>query len=74
MKDFNFKKLGSRIESTRKSLKLTQEEVATSCCVHPSRIGYIERGQKEPSLRLLNKIASVLGVSIEKLVEGCGAI
>ena len=74
IKEFNYKKLGNNIRTAREAINMTQEVLATSCNMHPSRIGYIERGQKEPSLRLLNKISVIVGISVESLVKGCGAI
>ena len=73
IKEFNYKKLGNNIRTAREAINMTQEVLATSCNMHPSRICYIERGQKEPSLRL-NKISVIVGISVESLVKGCGAI
>lgn len=48
---------------------LTQEQLADACELHRTYIGALERSERNISLRNLEKIASVLGVSPAKLIE-----
>lgn len=43
---------------------MSQEELSEKCCVNPSYIGQIERGEKSPSLHTLYAIADGLDVDI----------
>jgi transcriptional regulator with XRE-family HTH domain len=56
--------LGRRIRSLRKSKDLTQEELGAKCDVHYKFIGAVERGEENPSLKTLEKIAEGLGVEL----------
>lgn len=59
------------LEDLRKSLGLTQEEVADKAEVNRSYIAKIEAGQT-PSVRVAKRIGSVLGFSWQKFFEdGC---
>lgn len=61
------KLLGKRIQRIRKSVGLTQEELAEKVNVSRAYIGYIEQARNTPSLELLEKIAKVLRVDIKEL-------
>lgn len=51
----------------RKSLGLTQANMATAVGVHRSYYGLIENGNRNPTLRIASKIATVLNSNIEQL-------
>ncbi len=59
--------LGRRIRALRKSQKLTQEELASRGSINYKYLGAIERGEENPSLSILEKIADGLGIEIEEL-------
>lgn len=61
------KNLGNRIQKRRKTLKLTQEELAFKVGISRAYIGYIEQGRNIPSLELLQKIASALKIPLKDL-------
>lgn len=61
-------KLGKNIARLRKLAGLTQEELAERTRLSLTFIGYIEIGQKRPTLKTLNKIASVLKVKVKDLI------
>lgn len=61
------KVLGKRIQKLRKSVNLTQEELAEKVNVSRAYIGYIEQARNTPSLELLEKIAKVLRIDIREL-------
>jgi transcriptional regulator with XRE-family HTH domain len=63
------KRLGRRIMTLRKELGLTQEDLAFEVGVNRSYMGFIERGERNPSLAMLKKIAKALGVSLSVLFQ-----
>lgn len=62
--------LGKRIKQVREKSNLTQQQLADACGVGLSHIGYIERGKRIGNIYLINKIAQVLNVTIDYLVNG----
>lgn len=64
-----FIKLGVNLKSARKQKGLTQEHLATKVRVSPTYIGFIEQGQRNPSLKTLDKIARVLSIKITDLIS-----
>ncbi|MDO4356639.1 MAG: helix-turn-helix transcriptional regulator [Clostridia bacterium] len=61
--------LGKRIRSIRSQMGLSQEEVAFRCGMQPSHIGFLERGQRNPSLETLERLALGLGISLSELFD-----
>ena len=61
-------KLGRNIRKLRRKVKITQEQLADKTGLSTTYIGYIEIGQRKPSLKVLNKIASVLKVKVKDLI------
>ncbi len=61
-------KLGQKIKDLRKDLAMTQEELAFKVEVDRSYMGFVERGEKNPTLSTLIKIARALKVSLKELV------
>lgn len=62
--------IGENLRKYRKMSKLTQKELASRADVSTGYIQMIELGKKEnPSMKLLNKMASVLGVSVTDLID-----
>jgi transcriptional regulator with XRE-family HTH domain len=59
--------VGQRIRSLRKEKGLSQEELGEKAGFHYTYMGGVERGEKNPSLDTLNKIAGALGVGIVEL-------
>jgi transcriptional regulator with XRE-family HTH domain len=57
-----YREVGARIRFLRRTLKLTQAEVAERAGIDPSFYGQIERGAGVPSLRTLFSVAAVLRV------------
>ncbi len=62
--------LGARIRTRRDELELSLEKAAPRCGVHWSALGAIERGQRNPSVMTLLKIAAGLEIDPARLVEG----
>lgn len=61
-------RLGASVRKFRKQKDLTQEQLATKVRVSSTYIGFIEQGQRNPSLKTIDKIARVLGVKISDLL------
>ena len=59
--------LGKNIKFYRYKNRLTQEKLAEILDVSPNYIGRIERGQHNPSLEKIAKIANVLNVKAFEL-------
>lgn len=58
------KAYGSAVRKRRVSLGLSQEELANLASLHRTYIGGIERGERNPSLRNMEKIAVALKESL----------
>lgn len=61
------KKLGQRIYQLRKEKSMTQEDLAFKVGVDRSYMGFVERGEKNATVKVLAKIASALKVSLSEL-------
>lgn len=61
MSDFK-KLLGKKIQSIRKSKKLTQEKLAELIDIETPSLSYLETGKYAPSIETLQKLSQVLGV------------
>lgn len=61
--------LGERIRYYRKLEGLTQEELAFRAETSTSRIGSIERGESEPQLKTVKRIAEALNKPVEAMYE-----
>ena len=62
------KKIGI-IRRIRESKKITQEQLALTAGLNRAYIGYIERGERNPSTGTLAKIAQALKVSVKDLFD-----
>jgi len=62
--------LGRRIKERRKTLGLTQQQLAESLGVTPQHISVIEQDKRSPSLSSLARMAEQLGVTVDFLVVG----
>ena len=62
------KSLGNRIRQLRKERDLTQEELAELADLHPTYIGGIERGERNPSISCLLRISDGLGLELKDLL------
>ncbi|MDI3481778.1 MAG: hypothetical protein PWQ97_1433 [Tepidanaerobacteraceae bacterium] len=65
-----FRDIGKKIRQIRQKQNLTQEELGEKANLHYSYIGQMERGDKIPSLKTLNKIAKALNVGLDYILEG----
>lgn len=61
-------KFGQKMQKVRQSSGITQEELAARLGMHRTYIGLIERGERNPTIRTLYKIAKALRVSASELL------
>ena len=61
------KKFGERLQTLRKERGLTQEELAFKVGVDRSYLGFVERGERNPTLIILYRIAKALKISLAEL-------
>lgn len=64
--------LGNRIRELRKKKGFSQEAFADQAELHRTYLGGLERGERNPTLIILIRVAKALNVPISKLVEGVG--
>ncbi|MEA3495643.1 MAG: helix-turn-helix transcriptional regulator [Bacteroidota bacterium] len=62
-------KFGDRIQSLRKDKKLSQEDFAHICGLHRTYIGMIERGEKNITLKNIEKLAKALNMDISEIMK-----
>jgi transcriptional regulator with XRE-family HTH domain len=65
-----YQQMRKRMQSLRKSLKLTQAEVAQRAGLSAHQYGEIERGRSRSNVFTLQRIADALEVSLDFLVAG----
>ena len=61
------KKIGIKLRQLRLKKQISQEELAYKSGLNRAYIGYIERGERNPSTETLSKIATVLNVKLYEL-------
>lgn len=63
------KHLGAAIKNRRKELNITQPHLAELANVSTNTLYKLERGQANPSLDVINKLAEVLGLELKLEVK-----
>lgn len=59
---------GERLRSLREEKKMTQKELAKLFKIAESTVSMYERGEREPSFELVNKLANFFSVSTDYLL------
>jgi len=67
-----YKVTGKCVRRAREKVGLTQAELAVRSKVHPGFVGYIERGDKKPSLETVHRFCLALGLSLGELYSANG--
>ena len=62
---------GKNVRKQRLEKRISQEQLAALTNLHRTYIGGIERGERNPSLLNISKIAKALNVPINTLFDGC---
>jgi transcriptional regulator len=65
----DYKLLGKNIKEVRKSLKMTQEQLAEKIEVSTVFISQIESGSRKPSLETIYKLSIALKIKIDTLIN-----
>lgn len=63
------KALGEAIKNRRKELDITQPHIAELAQISVNTLYKLEKGQGNPSLEVLNKLAEVLGMELSFQVK-----
>jgi len=63
-------RLGKNLWSARRRAGYSQEELGGLACLHRTEIGLLEAGKRLPRIDTLMRLAAVLEVRVEELVEG----
>lgn len=70
--DANYE-LGKRIQYLRSNRKMSQEDLALECDINKNYLSDLERGCRNPTVKVLAKIARGLGISLSELFKGVGS-
>lgn len=62
-------RFGNRVRKLRKQQGWSQEEFAHQCGLDRTYVGGIERGERNPALRNIERIALSLNVTISQLMK-----
>ena len=62
--------LGMRIKYLRKRKGLSQEDLALEADINKNYLSDLERGTRNPTLKILEKISIALGITISELTKG----
>ena len=63
---------GERLRRARKTAGLSQEALGDSCRLHRTEISLLERGERDPRLSTVVRLARCLGVPPSALVDDEG--
>ena len=64
------KQLGMRIKYLRQRRKMSQEDLALDAGVNKNYLSDLERGSRNPTVKVLEKISIALGITLEELFKG----
>lgn len=64
------KELGMRIRFLREKRKMTLEDLEFEAGVNKNYLSDLERGNRNPTLKILTRIASAFGITLEELFKG----
>lgn len=63
---------GAAVRATRAARGIAQEALAHRCGIDRSYLGAIERGDQNPGLLHIVKIAEALGITVEEVMKEAG--
>lgn len=66
----DYKLIGSRIQTERKSKKITQEHLAEKLNVSVGYVSQIERGITKPNLEMISEICQIIDCDISYIITG----
>jgi transcriptional regulator with XRE-family HTH domain len=62
-------RVGLNLQKLRRERGLSQEELADRANIHQTYLSGVERGKRNPTITVLQRIAVALGADIEDLVK-----
>jgi transcriptional regulator with XRE-family HTH domain len=66
--------VGKNIKKIREQKKLMQKEVAAAAGLHPANYNKMEKGEREPSIDALDKIAKLFGMTVDEIIHFEGKV
>jgi len=63
------KKFGKRLRALREARGWSQEEFADRAGLHRTYVSAVERGVRNPTLSVLERLAKALGIKLSELLE-----
>ncbi len=64
------KQLGMRIRYLRKQQGMSQEDLALESGINKNYLSDLERGERNPTVAIIEKITSALGITLSMLFKG----
>ena len=64
------KQLGMRIKYLRRLKRMSQEDLALEAGVNKNYLSDLERGERNPTVKILEKIARALDINLQELFKG----
>ena len=65
---------GERVREARRSAGISQEKLGELAGLHRTYIGHVERGEVNPTLTSIVRMARALGLDVGLLLEGLGDV
>jgi len=65
-------RVGLNLQRLRREKGLSQEELADLASIHQTYLSGVERGKRNPTITVLQRIAGALGTDIQDLVQKRG--
>ncbi|MGG4143875.1 helix-turn-helix transcriptional regulator [Paenibacillus algorifonticola] len=65
----NIERIGENVRFYRQKKGLSQEQLALQSEINTSYIGQIERGEKNPTIKTLEKIAAALNITLIDIIS-----
>ena len=65
-------RVGLNLQRLRREKGLSQEELADLARIHQTYLSGVERGKRNPTITVLQRIAGALGADIQDLVQKRG--
>jgi transcriptional regulator with XRE-family HTH domain len=66
--------VGKNIKKIREQKGLLQKDVANAAGLHPANYNKTEKGEREPSIEALDKIAKLFGMTVDEIIHFEGKV
>jgi transcriptional regulator with XRE-family HTH domain len=64
------RRFGKRVKELRRRSRLSQEDFADQAGIDSSYLGKVERGERNPSLGVVARVAKAFGMTLAELLAG----